>query len=287
MEKLLLLSEGLRREGISEPLKEAEMIIVSCLGISRLELYRDDPEIDESAQSRIGTYYQRRSAREPLQYIFGYAYFYGLRISVGPGVLIPRPETEVLVEEAIATVKKIETQTSRPRILDLCTGSGCIAVALAREFPAAEVFGTDISEAAIRFAAENARSNGVVNARFIKGPFFELFENDLLSGIPHAAFDLIVSNPPYVSTDEIRDLQPEIRDWEPRGALDGGKDGLDYYRKIIPESKRYLKGDGFLMFEIGAGQAEYVRGISEAAGYGHSVVKMDYSGVGRIITIWR
>jgi release factor glutamine methyltransferase len=280
LDKLKEATELLEQYGIEDANREAEIIITYCLGIDRTVLYRDNPEISKEALERIDELLRRRAKREPLQYILGYVDFYGLKIKVGKGVLIPRPETEILAEIAIETVKR--EALSVMRILDLCTGSGCLAITLAKEFPAAKVYGTDISNVAIQYAEENARANRIANVTFLEGSLFEPIKRLPAVDCPLFAFDLIVSNPPYIKRDDIKNLQLEIKDWEPVEALDGGEDGFDYYRNIIPEVKGYLKREGFLIFEIGAGQSEVVRKIAKDAGFGNISLIKDYAGIERI-----
>ncbi|MBM4135803.1 MAG: peptide chain release factor N(5)-glutamine methyltransferase [Nitrospira sp.] len=284
-EKIREIVGFLKGHGIDDARREAELIISHCLGIDRAALYRDNPRILEEYISKIDEFLKRRSEREPLQYILGYTEFYGLKIKVGTGILIPRPETELLVEEAIKTVKReaLDVRGFSPhasrltplRILDLCTGSGCLALALAMEFPDAQVYGTDISDVAIGYAKDNAEFNGVKNVSFLQGNLFEPIR-ELFT------FDLIVSNPPYIQRDDIKSLQPEIKDWEPVEALDGGEDGLDYYRAIIPEAKGYLKEGGHLMLELGTGLADAVKKIAEDTGFIDIFIKKDYAGIERI-----
>ena len=283
LDKLRNAREFLKKSGIEDAIIEAEMIISRLLGIDRVTLYRDNPQIPEKCISKIDELLRRRAKREPLQYILGYTEFCGLKIKVGKGVLIPRPETELLVEKAIKTVTSYKLQVaskdnhSSLNILDLCTGSGCIALALAKEFPDAEVYGTDISEIAIRYAKENAKLNKIKNVAFIKGSLFKPVKKSLNT------FDLIVSNPPYIKRNDIKNLQIEIKDWEPVKALDGGEDGLDYYRAIIPEAKNYLKECGCLMFELGVSQANGVRKMAEDAGFVNISLIKDYAGINRIL----
>jgi release factor glutamine methyltransferase len=285
LEKVRDAGEFLKTSGIDNPLKDAEFIIAHCLGTEPMILYRDDPEIQENVMSLIETFLRRRAKREPLHYILGYTEFHGLKIRVGPGVLIPRPETELLVEEAISKITKLKTQNSKLRILDLCTGSGCIALALAKAFPDAEIYGIDISGAAIHYAEENAKNNGIQNVTFLKGSLFEPLTKKLTSRISHLTFDLIISNPPYIKKGDIITLQPEVRDWEPEDALNGGEDGLEYYREIMSEAKNYLKRDGLLMSEIGIDQAVAVKEIARGAGFENISLKKDYAGIDRIMTI--
>ena len=295
LDKLRKAKEFLERSGIKDAGREAELIIAYCLDINRVALYRDNPLIPEDIILKIDSLLKKRAKRQPLQYILGYTEFYGLKIKVGKGVLIPRPETELLVEEAIKVVRSQQFNppllTGNPpsppfskggmggfvSILDLCTGSGCIALALAKEFPDAQVYGTDISEIAIRYAKGNAKLNKIKNVAFVKGSLFKPVKKS------RNTFDLIVSNPPYIKRNDIKNLQIEIKDWEPVKALDGGEDGLDYYRAIIPEAKNYLKECGCLMFELGVSQANSVRKIAEDAGFVNISLIKDYAGINRIL----
>jgi release factor glutamine methyltransferase len=287
LEKVRIAGEVLREAGIEHPLRDAELIVAHCLRVSRTNLFRDDPEIGANDLAEIEKSVGRRAGREPLQYILGYTEFLGLIVRVGPGVLIPRPETELLAEEAIRTVRAFKTGHAKLKILDLCTGSGCIALSLAREFHDAEVYGTDTSEAAIRYSEENARRNNLRNALFLHGSLFEPVRRITPSRMSEILYDLVISNPPYIRTGDMKNLQPEIGDWEPKDALDGGEDGLDYYRTIIPQAKEYLKREGALMFEIGIDQAERVKEIAKDSGYQHTAVRKDYAGIDRILTIWQ
>ena len=302
LDKLKEARKLLGTSGIEDAVREAELIISHCLGIDRLTLYRDNPWIPKDTISRIDALLQRRTKREPLQYILGHMEFYGLKIRIGSGVLIPRPETELLAEEAIKTVKcealgvmrkaKYSEQTlnsslithySSLSILDLCTGTGCLALALAKEFPEAQVYGTDTSEIAIGYAKENAKLNGIKNVSFMKGSLFYPIKKNLKSQISNLKFDLIISNPPYIRKNDIKSLQPEIKDWEPLEALDGGENGLDYYRAITPEAKNYLKEGGYLMFELGNNQADAVRKMAEDTGFINISLIKDYAGIERIL----
>lgn len=291
LDKLREATEFLKRSGIDDAVREAELIVSHCLGIERVTIYRDNPQILEEELTRIDGFLKRRSKREPLRYIVGYTEFYGLKIKVGPGVLIPRPETELLAEEAI---KLFTVHRSLFTVLDLCTGSGCLALALAREFPDAHIYGTDTSEIAIGYAKENAEINGIKNVTFVRGNLFEPIEK-LVTGhwsllpapflVQGLIFDLIVSNPPYIKRDDIKDLQPEIRDWEPVEALNGGTDGLDFYRAIIPAAHSYLKEGGCLILELGFEQAGVVSRIAEDVGFKEVSLIKDYAGIERIIKL--
>jgi release factor glutamine methyltransferase len=283
LETLQSARKLLEISGLNDADREAELIVSHCLGIDRLHLYKEDPDIPENILLQIYGYIRRRAAREPLQYILGYTEFHGLKIKVGPGVLIPRPETELLVEEAIKILRNAGKGTGKVKvsynlkILDLCLGSGCIALALAREFPDAQVYGTDTSEVALTYARENADRNRMQNVTFLKGSLFDPLKNSDLK------FDVIISNPPYIKRDEIGNLQPEIRDWEPVEALDGGEEGLDYYKMLIPEAGNYLKENGYLVLEIGIGQSDEVKWMAEEASFQDIIVIRDYSGIERIL----
>jgi release factor glutamine methyltransferase len=216
----------------------------------------------------------RRQRREPIQYILGEVEFYGLRIRVGPGVLIPRPETELLVEE---TLRRLSARPT-PRVLELCTGSGCVALAVARAIPGARVFATEISGDALRRAEGNAALNGIENVTFLQGSLFEPVEGE--------KFDAVLSNPPYVKTGEIEGLAPEIRDWEPFTALDGGEDGLHFYREIIPQAGEYLSPGGVLIVEMGAALAPGVAEIAGEEGLRALEPLRDWGGCDRVMTIY-
>lgn len=293
LEKVRKVRESLESSGIEDAYREAEMIVAHCLGTDRVLLYKDNPQLPDTVIGEIDEAVKRRSAREPLQYVLGYAEFHRLKIKVGPGVLIPRPETELLVEEALKTVKpKVSFNVSslhalhftRLRLLDLCTGSGCIALALANELPDAEVYGTDASGDAIGYARENAHLNNIENVIFLGGSLFKPLGEIFLPDDP-AVFDVITSNPPYIRRNDIQYLQPEIRDWEPGEALNGGEDGLDYYRTIIPGARKYLKEGGYLILEMGIGQSEEIGRMGREAGFSDITTIRDYAGIDRVVRL--
>lgn len=295
--------ERLEKAGVDDPLTDAEMLVFNAARAERLSAYIDNPEIGGGLFSKIKRLTARRGSGEPLQYIIGHVEFCGLTISVGKGVLIPRPETELLVEEALKTAKRealnvkrndsgakdgpsgddaglIEFSPFTPHpslsVLDLCTGSGCIALALAKKLPEAKVFGTDISAKALRYARKNAAAHNICNVTFKKGDLF----GPLNKG---ARFDLIVSNPPYIVTSDIDGLQREIRQWEPKNALDGGADGLDFMRAILSGAPARLKEGGIVILELGYGQADEVSEMARQHGFGNVLVIDDFAGVGRIL----
>ncbi|MDZ4383557.1 MAG: peptide chain release factor N(5)-glutamine methyltransferase [Thermodesulfovibrionia bacterium] len=274
IEKLKEVARLFESSGIEAAEKEAEMLVRHSFGLNTVEIYRDNPEPSEEQIKTLESMLSRRLKHEPIQYILGHEEFLGMKILVKHGVLIPRTETELMAEQAIKIIRAqtadIRHQNLRPRhfplptshfsLLDLCTGSGCLALALAREFPDFKVYGTDISEIAIKYAEENARLNCISNVTFLRGNLFEPIEKPFI-------FDLIISNPPYIRTDDIENLQPEIKEWEPVDALNGGVDGLDFYRVLIPSARRFLKDNGIIMLELGLGQSSDVVDIFVSAGY--------------------
>ncbi|RJQ50099.1 MAG: peptide chain release factor N(5)-glutamine methyltransferase [Nitrospiraceae bacterium] len=281
LDKAREITNLLRSAGIEYAEREAEMFITVYLGIDHITLFRDNPEINNGQMSAIDDMINRRIKREPMQYILETVDFLGLKLMVGIGVLIPRPETELMAEYAIERVKGQRSE-GRLRILDLCTGSGCLALALAKEFPDAEVFGVDISESATQYARKNADLNNIRNATFLTGNLFEPFHKRSTLDAQHITFDLIISNPPYIKSADIKTLQPEIKEWEPLHALDGGPDGLDLYRAIIPPARNFLKKDGVLVMELGIGCADGVRDLFSEAGYSRIEIIKDYAGIERI-----
>ncbi|MBI5205266.1 MAG: peptide chain release factor N(5)-glutamine methyltransferase [Nitrospirae bacterium] len=285
LDKIKEITEFLKNCGIDDAHKESEMIIIFCLDMDKTVLYRDNPVLSSEEIKKIDEIAGRRIKREPLQYILGYVEFYELKIKVGEGVLIPRPETELLVEEVVKAAESREQRAESAgwKMLDLCTGSGCLALALAKHFPDAKVYGTDISATAIRYAKENAELNGISNAVFMKGSLYEPLKQ-LISEMP-LKFDVIVSNPPYIKSNDIPGLQPEISKWEPKNALDGGEDGLRYYREILAEAPKYLAMDGFVFLEAGEGQAEDVSGIARSNHFRRVSVIKDYAGIERIVIV--
>ena len=275
-------SDYLENSGIADPLVDAELLVLHAAGLDRLRAYMDNPVADRRLLSRINRLIKRRAGGEPLQYIIGHVDFLGLEIRVGKGVLIPRPETELLVEEAINTVKSPEKPHSPFTIhhshsfLDLCTGSGCIALALAREFPDAKVYATDVSAKALKYAKVNADLNGINNVTFLKGPLFGPAKEQM-------PFDLITANPPYILQSDIAGLQREVRDWEPVEALDGGQDGLDFYREIFSKASDHLKEHGSILLELGFGQSEAVAEIAAHAGFRNIELIKDFAGIDRVL----
>ena len=238
------------------PRLEAEYIVMAAANMSRTEyLINKNTEASEEVIQKAKNAAVRRANGEPLAYILGFAEFMGLTFLVSPSTLMPRADTETLVEKAIKFIgdtKVSDNGDTKIKVLDIGTGTGCIGISIAHFCKNADVTLLDISKDALKVAGENAEKNGV-NVR--------LLQCDILSEIPDGEYDVIVSNPPYIETDIIPTLQTEVKDFEPLSALDGGEDGLIFYRRIAEIGKRLLKNNGLLMFEIGYNQAEAVTEI--------------------------
>lgn len=274
----------LKRFNISNAKIDAEYLLSSILKCKRQELYLNpDRPLTNIEINTFKTFIQRRSKREPLQYIIGEEEFRGLVFKVTRDVLIPRPETELLIEEAVKIIERQRAKGKRQKvnIIDLCTGSGCIAVSIAKEIDNCKVYATDISEKALAAAKENAKKHGVENKIiFLQGSFFEPLKGKGLED----KIDILLSNPPYVSKKDMGKLQPEIKEYEPSLALYGGEDGLDSYRTIIPEALNYLKKAGHLLLEIGYGQAEGVKELfAQYPAYGKIEIINDLSEIERVV----
>lgn len=268
--KVLTWTTGyLAAKGVENARREAEWLLCAATGLDRVGLYLNyDKPMNEAELAAYRSLVARRAKREPLQHILGTQEFDGLTFEVSPAVLIPRHDTETLIEQALKSVPS-------PRsILDIGTGSGCIAIALARRLPAACVAAVDISAEALDVAQRNATRLGVA-IEFLHGSFFE--------PVAGRRFDLIVSNPPYITTDDLATLQPEVRDHEPRLALDGGPDGLAAYRVIVSQAASHLQPGGWLWCEVGAGQAADVASLLAQAGFGGIITANDPGGIERVV----
>jgi release factor glutamine methyltransferase len=247
---------------------DKELILTSLLDCRRVDLYVDRPVLSSAQQDRFDRILKRREAGEPLQYLIGFTEFMGLKFRVDERVLIPRPETEILVQAVIDYSKKIKTEMSFIRILDLGTGSGNIAISLAKTIPYSIVRAVDVSLDALEVAVLNARLNNVDdNVRFCKSDLFSCRQNQAspLSN-PETLFDIIVANPPYIETEKLSSLPMDVRR-EPSMALDGGEDGLTFYRRIARDSHAFLKAGSLIFLEMGEGQKNAVEAIFE--GYQH------------------
>lgn len=262
--------EYLLSKGVANARLEAEWLLCAAMGVDRVGLYLHyDKPLDDSELSAYRALVSRRARREPLQHILGSQEFCGMDFEVSADVLIPRHDTEVLVAEAVIR------QPGAHSVLDIGTGSGCIAVALQKQLSQAAVTATDISEAALAVARRNAVRHGA-EIEFLIGSIF--------APVLRRRFDLIVSNPPYIPSADIEDLDQEVRDYDPRSALDGGDDGLDIYRMLIPAAVEYLHPSGWLLVEIGIGQANDVAQLFKlSSNYDKSICALDSSGIVRVV----
>ena len=276
LEAIQKSAEFLGKKGVESPRLQTELFLAHLLKLPRMKLYLNfERALSPAETDALRELVKRRGRREPLQHIVGSTSFCGFEIAVNRQALVPRPETELLAEAGWQFLSTINHQPSIA--LDFGTGTGCIAIALAVKCPNAKIVATDISAEAITLAKENAVRNGVTER-------IEFFQGDRFATLPDdARFDLIISNPPYIPSAEIETLQPEVRDFDPRAALDGGADGLDFYRLFAAQAKPFLKPDGKIMLEFGDGQAEAIRNIFETEKWIVEAVKDDYSQRARIL----
>jgi release factor glutamine methyltransferase len=278
LDLILWSADYLADKGVESSRLDAEHLLAHVVGVARLGLYLQfDRPLTSEELDGFRPLLRRRAQREPLQYIVGRQPFRELDLEVTPAVLIPRPETEVLVDVVLewAAGRHGEPMTA----VDIGTGSGAIALSLAFEGAFASVLATDVDEEALRVAGRNRDAAGLTGRVELRhGPLFEPLR-------PGERFDVIVSNPPYVAESEAETLQPEVADWEPRGALFGGEDGLDVLRELVLGARDALKPGGMLALEVGAGQADTVaRMMEDADGYDDVRVRRDYAGKQRIVS---
>ena len=274
--------DRLTQAGVDSPRMEAEVLLAGALGFGREEIYRRPERILNEVEKTVSRdFVGRRVRREPVAHILGHREFWSLDFKITPDVLIPRPETETLIEILLKLNAELNAEASTGqvrRLLDIGTGSGIIAVVAAREITDCRVTATDLSPDALVVARENADTHDVSDQiNFIQG--------DLFAEVPETLYDFIVSNPPYIETKRLPDLMPDVRNFEPTAALDGGVDGLDFYRRIISKASDYLKEGGGLVFEIGETQAEAVSRLLCAEDKYETVnVTKDYSGYDRVVS---
>jgi release factor glutamine methyltransferase len=278
------IAEGARQlhvSAVGEERRTAGVLLCHALGVERTHLFTgSENQVGESDYETYLQLIERRAAGEPLQYITGHQEFYGLDFMVTPDVLIPRPETEFLVERVIKLVEESTEET--PLVVDVGTGSGCIAVAVAVHFARARVLATDLSHAALDVAWQNACKHGVADrVEFLEGDLLEPLVLRSLKG----QIDFIVSNPPYIPAADLEHLQREIREHEPRVALFGGDDGLDFYRRLLRESPRFLKPAGKLVIEIGVSQLPAIRQAVDLSGCQLLEVTNNLQSIPRTLTI--
>ncbi len=265
--------------GIESPRIDAEVLIAHSLSLQRIDLYtKFDQPLEKQELDNFKPLLKRRKNGEPVAYIIGQREFWSLDFKVCPDVLIPRPDTEILVEQAIKAIDRKTASAPNLRIADIGTGSGAVITSLAKERPDHTCFASDIHLPTLQCARDNMELNNVEPA---------LFQADLLSCIRPATLDIIVSNPPYIKTSDMATLQREVS-FEPTRALDGGADGLIFIEKIIQSAATALKPDGTLLMEIGFGQMDDTRTLAEATGCFNTIEFFkDYSGIHRVVVMDR
>lgn len=271
-------ADDFRTRGIESPRLEAELLLAHALGTDRMRIIVE-PErgLSDGELGRYRELIQRRRKGEPVAYLRGEKEFYGRMFRVDGRVLVPRPDTELLVDTAL---KRTATRSMGVRYLDLCTGSGCVAISLARERPASKVFAVDSSADALAVARDNGvRLGAAFQVAWLLGDLFAP-----LAPFAPIVFDLVVANPPYIPEGEIASLSLDIRGFEPRLALSGGADGLDVIRRIVAGAPRFLRSSGVLAMEVGMGQALEVRALYEGAGFTDVAIDKDYGGHDRVVS---
>lgn len=268
-------SEILKKNGIAEPVREAKSLLSLALEKDKTFLIaHPEYKLNKKEANLFQTFIERRSLHEPFQHIAGRQEFRGLDFIVTPDVLIPRPETEMIVEAGAEILRKLPN----PRFCEIGTGSGCIAVSMLNEVKTARALGVDISPKALRITAENAEKHGVSDR-------LELRVSDVFDNLPSGArFDLIVSNPPYVPQADMRGLQPEVRDFDPPQALTDGLDGLSILRRIVEESPEFLNPDGSLVLEFGFSQSSKVREMFDLRFWDEPEFRTDLQGIPRTVS---
>jgi release factor glutamine methyltransferase len=276
LEAIQKSTDFLAKKGVESSRLQTELLLAHLLKMPRMKLYLNfDRVLTAPETDGLRELVKRRGLREPLQHITGSTSFCGHEIAVSRHALIPRPETEMLAELGWKFLAASHPQPATA--LDFGAGTGCIAIAIAVNCPTAKITALDLSPDALALARENAAKNSVAGQiEFLQGDGFAA----LAAG---AQFDLIVSNPPYIASAEIATLDPEVRDFDPRSALDGGADGLDFYRRLAAEAKSFLKPDGKIMLEFGDGQAADIQKIFEGEKWIVEAVKEDYSQRARIL----
>ncbi len=275
LELVRVTAQYLGQKGVESPRLDAELLLAHVLGVPRIQLYLQfDRPLDAGEVDAYREAVRRRARREPLAHITGAREFWSLEFQVDARVLVPRPETEVLVEAALGRMGPAG------RLADLGAGSGAVGVALLSERPGWQGVGVDLSPGALEVAGANALRHGVDQR-------LELRQGDLFGPLAGEVFDAVVANPPYIPSGDLGALEPEVADFDPRLALDGGPDGLDVIRRIAEESPAHLAPGGFVALEFGAGQEEAVaRILREAGGYREVAVIRDYSGRPRVAIAW-
>lgn len=267
----------LRRAQVDTSQLDAEVLMAHALGVPRVHVISyPGQRLRHDVAHRFEEMIARRAKREPLAYITDEKEFWGLSFDVTPAALIPRPETETLVEAALSSLKG----RANPLVADIGAGSGCVAIAIVIELPDAVVYATEVSSDAAALARRNALKHQVeIRVAVLEGDLFGPISEDL-----RGKLDAVVSNPPYIPSAEMDFLQPEIANYEPRGALDGGPDGMEYHRRILTAARDWLRPGGLVHLEVGVGQAEKVTAYAREQGYAQLRITSDLAGIGRVVS---
>lgn len=269
----LLGRDSLRDSPVENPELESALLLSKALGINLVDVYAyPERKVESDKVEEFERLLERRLKREPVAYILGEKEFYSRTFIVTPDVLIPRPETEILIEEGLKATKNI----SHPLVVDAGTGSGCIAVTIGCESEDTRIFATDISFEGLLIARANSKRHRVVER-------ISLVRTDFLSGFKEESFDIAISNPPYVAERDFSKLESSVRDFEPKRSLLGGEDGLDCIRKIVHQAGKVLKNGGWCIVEVGANQSESVSEIFDCVGFGDVSSLKDLSGIERVV----
>lgn len=276
-------TDYLSKKGVDSPRLQIELLLAHQLKLRRLQLYLNfDRVLTAGDLEALRAFVTRRGERVPLQHLVGSVSFCGMELGVGPEVLIPRPETELLAERAVKWLgERKDAGATGLRALDYGTGSGCLALWIASKCDSVEVHALDISAAALERAKDNARRNSLDSrVTFHEG-------DGLSSWDPGLTLDLLISNPPYIPTEEICSLEPEVRDFDPRQALDGGPDGLTFYRRLASEASEFVRPGGLLLLELGDGQGDSVRALLSTEKWVVEAILPDYSARPRVLVAHR
>lgn len=268
-------ADDFRAKGIDSPRLDAEVLLGWATGKTRIQLVIESKsELNGEGLARFREAVKRRRTHEPVAYVLGQREFFGRVFKVDKRVLVPRPDTEALVEVVLERTRHLSMCM---RALDLCTGSGCVGITLARERPTTQIVMTDVSADALTVARENALRLGAYNLASFQGDLFAALN-------PNLRFDVIASNPPYIASAEIPTLMADVRDFEPKLALDGGRDGLDLVRRIVKEAPAHLEKNGIVALEIGYDEAERTRAIFSEHGFADIETKRDYGKIERVVS---
>ena len=264
-----------KTKDFENPKQEIEWLLCDLLGLKRIDLYvKFEDKINDVNLNKLKSWINRRVKREPLQYITGITEFYGLKFKTTPQALIPRPETERLVEIALNSIGK----NSASKLLEIGSGSGCIPIAISNEIPSLNILSLDISKSALELAETNAELNNCKNIKFL--------EMDFLNETPEGKFDFLISNPPYIPLKEIEQIMPEVKDYEPRMALTDNNDGLTFYHRIAKKVRTLIKPKGIILLEVGLGEhPQKVFSLFKEAGFNQLQLIKDFNKNERILKI--